>query len=295
MTPLALSLVLTAAVLHAVWNLSAKRAGSGLPFVFAVGIVMTAYYLPLIVGMLLWSDGPSLNHVTIGVIAVSTVLKTGYALYLQRAYRSGDFSLIYPLVRGSAPLLAMLGAVLFLGERPAPLGIAGALCIVVSIFFLSHGERLWQKTTSTGAAAPPRLRALGNALIAGSFIASYTVWDRNGVSFHGINPVVFDGFTNIGLTLLLAPFAWSRRQQVRDVWRKNRRDVLIMATLSPLAYVLVLTALSFSPVSYVAPAREFSILIGAYLGARIFKEPENPRRIKCAMGMIVGLVALALA
>ena len=295
MTPLALSLVLTAAVLHAVWNLSAKRAGSGLPFVFAVGIVMTAYYLPLVVGMLLWSDDPSLNRVTIGVIAVSTALKTGYALYLQRAYRSGDFSLIYPLVRGSAPLLAMLGAVLFLGERPAPLGIAGALCIVVSIFFLSHGERLWQKTTSTGAAAPPRLRALGNALIAGSFIASYTVWDRNGVSFHGINPVVFDGFTNIGLTLLLAPFAWSRRQQVRDVWRKNRREVLIMATLSPLAYVLVLTALSFSPVSYVAPAREFSILIGAYLGARIFKEPENPRRIKYAMGMIVGLVALALA
>lgn len=295
MTPLALALVLTAAVLHAVWNLSAKRAGSGLPFVFAVGIVMTAYYLPLVVGMLLWSDGPSLNRVTIGVIAVSTVLKTGYALYLQRAYRSGDFSLIYPLVRGSAPLLAMLGAVLFLGERPAPLGIAGALCIVVSIFFLSHGERLWQKTASAGTGAPPRLRALGNALIAGSFIASYTVWDRNGVGFHGINPVVFDGFTNIGLTLLLAPFAWSRRQQVRDVWRKNRREVLIMAILSPLAYVLVLTALSFSPVSYVAPAREFSILIGAYLGARIFKEPENPRRIKCAIGMIGGLIALALA
>ena len=70
MTPLALSLVLTAAGVHAVWNLSAKRAGSGLPVVFAVGIVMTAYYLPLIVGMLLWSDGPSLNRVTIGVIAV---------------------------------------------------------------------------------------------------------------------------------------------------------------------------------------------------------------------------------
>lgn len=295
MTPLALALVLTAAVLHAVWNLSAKRAGSGLPFVFAVGIVMTAYYLPLVAGMLLWSGGPSLDRTAVGVIAVSTVLKTGYALYLQRAYRSGDFSLIYPLVRGSAPLLAMLGAVLFLGERPAPLGIAGALCIVVSIFFLSHGERLWQKTTTASTGAPPRLRALGNALIAGSFIASYTVWDRNGVGFHHINPVVFDGLTNIGLTVLLAPFAWSRRAAVRSVWRKNRREVLIMATLSPLAYVLVLTALSFSPVSYVAPAREFSILIGAYLGARIFKEPENPRRLKCAAGMIVGLIALALA
>ncbi|MBT5903770.1 MAG: EamA family transporter [Opitutaceae bacterium] len=294
MTPLALALVLTAAVLHAIWNLSAKRAGSGLPFVFAVGIVMTIYYLPLVTGMILWSGVPPLDRVALGVIAVSTVLKTGYALYLQRAYRSGDFSLIYPLVRGSAPLLAMLGAVLFLGERPTPWGIAGALCIVISIFFLSHGDRLWKKPSPT-ASVPPRLRTLGNALIAGSFIASYTVWDRNGVGFHHINPVVFDGLTNIGLTLLLAPFAWGRRQQVRDVWRKNRREVLIMAILSPLAYVLVLTALSFSPVSYVAPAREFSILIGAYLGARIFNEPENPRRLKCALGMIAGLIALALA
>jgi drug/metabolite transporter (DMT)-like permease len=135
MTPLALALVLTAAVLHAIWNLSAKRAGTGVPFIFAVGVVMTAYYVPLLAGMaLFWPAQIDIDPTTIGVIAVSTVLKTGYALFLQRAYRSGDFSLVYPLVRGSAPLLAMLGAVLFLGERPTPLGIFGAICIVVSIF-----------------------------------------------------------------------------------------------------------------------------------------------------------------
>jgi drug/metabolite transporter (DMT)-like permease len=257
---------------------------------------MTAYYVPLLAGMaLFWPAQIDLDPTTIGVIAVSTVLKTGYALFLQRAYRSGDFSLVYPLVRGSAPLLAMLGAVLFLGERPTPLGIFGAICIVVSIFFLSHGERLWKSPASNSSGTAPHLRTFGSALIAGSFIASYTVWDRNGVGYHHINPVLFDGLTNVGLTVLVAPFAWSRRDEVRAVWHKNRREVLIMAILSPLAYVLVLTALSFSPVSYVAPAREFSILIGAYLGARIFKEPENPRRLKCAVGMITGLIALALA
>lgn len=296
MTPLALALVLTAAVLHAIWNLSAKRAGTGVPFIFAVGVVMTAYYVPLLAGMaLFWPTQIDLHPTTIGVIAVSTVLKTGYALFLQRAYRSGDFSLVYPLVRGSAPLLAMLGTVVFLGERPTPLGIFGAICIVVSIFFLSHGERLWKSPASNSSGTAPHLRTFGSALIAGSFIASYTVWDRNGVGYHHINPVLFDGLTNVGLTVLVAPFAWSRRDEVRAVWHKNRREVLIMAILSPLAYVLVLTALSFSPVSYVAPAREFSILIGAYLGARIFKEPENPRRLKCAVGMITGLIALALA
>lgn len=158
----------------------------------------------------------------------------------------------------------MLGAVVFLGERPTPLGIFGAICIMVSIFFLSHGERLWKSPASNSSGAAPHLRTFGSALIAGSFIASYTVWDRNGVGYHHINPVLFDGLTNVGLTVLVAPFAWSRRDEVRAVWHKNRREVLNMAILSPLAYVLVLTALSFPPVSYVAPAREFSILIGAY-------------------------------
>ncbi len=293
MTLLALALVLTAAVLHAIWNLSAKRAGSGLPFVFAVGVVMTLIYTPIILTMLLWPGGPRLDGTALGVIAVSTVLKTGYALYLQRAYRSGDFSFVYPLVRGSAPLLATIGAVLFLGERPTALGLAGGITIVVSIFFLSNGERLWQRQSTPDA--PPRLRALGNALITGSFIASYTVWDRNAVGIHQVNPVLFDGLTNVGLTLLVAPFAWGRRKAVQKIWRVHRREVLIMATLSPFAYVLVLFALSFTPVSYVAPAREFSILIGAYLGARVFGEKDNPRRLTCAATMVLGLIALALA
>lgn len=293
MSALAVFLVLTAAVLHATWNLAAKRAGSGLPFVFAVGIVMTALYLPILAGMVWWQGGLQVDATGWAVIGVSTVLKTGYALFLQRAYRSGDFSFVYPLVRGSAPLIATAGAVLFLGERPTPLGLAGGLTIVVSIFFLSHGERLWQRpvpgaTTALGG-------TLRNALIAGTFIATYTVWDRNAVAFHQINPVFFDGCTNVGLTLLLAPFAWQRRDAVRTIWRDHQREVWIMATVSPFAYVLVLTALSFTPVSYVAPAREFSILIGVYLGARAFRETHTPRRLVCAAGMIAGLTALALA
>ena len=292
MTLLALALVLCAAVLHATWNLAAKRVGSGLPFVFGVGVVMTIYYVPLVVGLILWCD-ISLSRAELAVIGVSTLLKTGYALYLQRAYRSGDFSLIYPIVRGSAPVLATIGAIVFLGENPTVLGSMGGLLIVVSIFFLSHGERLWQPSrTPTAQRLAP---ALLNALIAGSFIASYTVWDRNAVGYHRINPIVFDGLTNIGLTALLAPFAWGRRDAVVKIWREHRREVLIMATLSPLAYVLVLTALSFTPVSYVAPAREFSILIGAYFGARFLQEPESPRRIWCAGAMITGLGILALA
>ncbi len=304
MSLFALALVLLAAVLHATWNLAAKRVGSGLPFVFAVGVLMSLLYPPVMLGVVIWQGGVTLTDTDLFVIGVSTVLKTGYALFLQRAYRSGDFSFVYPLVRGSAPVLATLGAALFLRELPTPLGAAGGLLIVVSIFFLSHGERLWQRhapavtvaprSGQPASAAPPHLgRALAYALVAGSFIASYTVWDRNAVGYHHLHPVLFDGFTNLGLTALLAPFAWSRRREVIEVWRRHRREVLIMGTLSPTAYVLVLTALSFTPVSYVAPAREVSILIGAWLGARAFGETHTPRRLWCAAGMILGLLALA--
>lgn len=288
----ALVLVLVAALLHAIWNLAAKRVDSGLPFVFAVGLLMCLLYPPVMLGVIIWNGGVTLTGTGFFVIAVSTLLKTGYALYLQRAYRSGDFSFIYPLVRGSAPVIATLGAALFLHEFPTPLGTAGGLLIVTSIFFLSHGQRLWQRPLP-GASTPRLGRALTNALVTGSFIAAYTVWDRNAVGYHHINPILFDGCTNLGLTALLAPFAWSRRHEVREVWCRHRREVLIMGTLSPTAYVLVLTALSFTPVSYIAPTREVSILIGAWLGARTLGETHTPRRLWCAAGMLAGLIALA--
>src|SRR5947199_10803986 len=122
MTAFALALVLIAAVLHATWNLCAKRAGGGLPFVWLVGIVICSCYVPVLAGYWLWKD-PAISWTDVGWIAGSGVLKTGYSLSLQRSYRTGDFSLIYPLARGTGPLLSAFGAVTILGERPTPLAI----------------------------------------------------------------------------------------------------------------------------------------------------------------------------
>lgn len=303
MTALALILVLVAAVLHALWNLAAKRAGGGLPFIFLAGLMINGLYAPVLLGYA-WLHRPAFSWGAAGVIAVSGVLKTAYAIFLQRGYRAGDFSLIYPLARGTGPLLATLFAILWLGERPTALGAAGGLLIVVSIFFLTGGERWWRTRrppTLAGAAppaAPPDGRnaalAVRYGVLTGCFIAAYTVWDRYGVATWRIHPVVFDGGTAVLMLVLLAPFGWRRRDEVRREWRLHRREAAIMAVLSPLGYVLVLTAMTFTPVSYVAPAREISILIGAYLGGRLLKENNTPRRLGAAAGMVVGLAALAL-
>lgn len=287
MTAFALALVLVAAVLHATWNLCAKRAGGGLPFVWLVTIVICSLYVPVLIGYcarwpvaISWGDA--------AWIAGSGVLKTGYSLFLQRGYRTGDFSLIYPLARGTGPLLSTLAAIAILGERPSPLAIAGGVVIIAAVFFLTDGTRLLHEDRA-------HLRhAIRYGIASGLFIAAYTLWDRHGVHARGIPPVIYDGGTAFTVLALVTPFAIPRRAEVARHWREHKRYMLGMALLSPTAYVLVLTAMTFTPVSYVAPAREVSIVIGAFIGAKFLKEADATRRIWAAVAMAAGVIALAL-
>ena len=287
MTAFALTLVLIAAVLHATWNLCAKRAGGGLAFVWVVTIVICLGYLPALIGYCVWFR-PELTAVDLAWIAGSGVLKTAYSLCLQRSYRTGDFSLIYPLARGTGPLLSTLGAILIMGERPTAVAIAGGCVIISAVFFLSGGLRLFHEDRA-------HLRnAIRFGLLTGLFIATYTIWDRHGVHARGIPPVIYDGGTAFTVLALVTPFALSRRAEAARHWTDHKLYIFGMALLSPTAYVLVLTAMAFTPVSYVAPAREVSIVIGAFIGARYLKEGDAKRRIWAAAAMACGVVALAL-
>jgi drug/metabolite transporter (DMT)-like permease len=287
MTAFALVLVLIAAVLHATWNLCAKRAGGGLPFVWLVGATICVLYVPVLTGYCWWRHRV-LTWSQVAWILGSGVLKTGYSLFLQRGYRTGDFSLIYPLARGTGPLLSTLAAVLLLGERPTPLAVAGGVVIVAAIFFLTDGTRLFHESRA-------HLRnAINYGVISGLFIAAYTIWDQRGVHRLGIPPILYDGGTAFVVLALVTPFAIPRWPEVRRHAREHKRFVAGMALLSPVAYVLILTAMRFTPVSYVAPAREVSIVIGAFMGARLLKESDGQRRIWAAIAMAIGIVALAL-
>jgi drug/metabolite transporter (DMT)-like permease len=93
---------------------------------------------------------------------------------------------------------------------------------------------------------------------------------------------------------LLTPFAWPRRAEVAQTWREHRGKVVLVGLLGPAGYVLILTAMTFTPVSYIAPAREISILIGTFFGAKLLKEADAPRRLFAAAGMVAGIIALAL-
>jgi drug/metabolite transporter (DMT)-like permease len=287
MSPLALGIVLLAAFTHATWNYAAKRSGGGLPFVWLTGLVSLGFYLPLATAYALWRQ-PVLPAGTWLVVLGSGLIKLTYALLLQRGYRHGDFSLVYPLARGTGPLFSTLTAIAIFGERPSALALAGGAVIIASIFSLTGGTRLLQADRA-------HLRqGLLYGFTCGCCIAALTVWDKHAVAHLHLPPLLYDCSTQVVMCLVLAPFAWPRRAEAATAWRDHRWKVFAVALLAPLGYILILTAMTFTPVSYIAPAREISILIGTFFGAKLLKEADASRRLFAATGMVAGVVALAL-
>ena len=109
-----------------------------------------------------------------------------------------------------------------------------------------------------------------------------------------IAPLVYDWFGNLVRALLITPYVLRRRSELRREWRINHWPVVGVALMSPLAYILVLTAMTFTPLSYVAPAREVSILIGVVLGARFLAEGQLGMRLVAAVAIVGGIFALVV-
>jgi drug/metabolite transporter (DMT)-like permease len=285
MSALALGLILAAAFLHATWNYLLKRSGGGTAFVWLFAVLSALIYAPLAFIVVWWTQ-PALTWESYALMGATAVIHTAYFMLLDRGYRSGDLSLVYPLARGSAPLITVVAAVVLLGERPSFVAIVGAVLIACGAMSL------------TGSVA--KLRASGNlaavafALLTGCMIASYSVVDKLAVAAFFVPPLLHDWAANLGRVVILTPTALRGWGEVTKVWRRFRTEVIGVAILSPLSYILVLTAMVFTPVSYVAPAREISILIAAILGAQLLAEKDARRRLVAAGAMVAGIVCLGV-
>jgi drug/metabolite transporter (DMT)-like permease len=280
----ALALVLTAAVLHALWNLAAKRVDvDGVAFVWLYVTGSVVIWGPVaLVWVVVRGDRPGWAWLYAG--ALTAFFHTIYQLVLQRGYERADLNLVYPLARGTGPLLTFLFAVTVLGDRPAAVAIAGVLAVVAGVLLISiGGPRRPTGSTRTGVAW---------GVATGVAIAAYTLWDAHAVTTLGVPPLPY--FV-LGL-LLQMPFLTlllgRRRSQLPALWRQSRGSVVVVALLSPLAYVLVLRALQLAPVSLVAPARESSIVIGALLSWLVLREPSPRRRLIGAAIVLAGIAGI---
>lgn len=286
MDPRALLLVLVAAVAHASWNLLSKKAAQAdsLVFIWLVAAVAAVIWSPLFAGFLLIAR-PALSWGDLAVICGSTALHLGYFVLLQRGYGKGDLSIVYPVARGTGPMLASLVAVLFLGERPTAVGVAGIVLVGVGVFLMSGGS---------GRAD---LKGLAFGLATGLFIAGYTVWDSRVVGVFAVAPLMLNYLGEVGRALALTPAVLARRRRalILPVWREHRAGVLGAAVLTFLSYLLVLIAFTMAPVSVVAPAREISVLIAVVLGGSLLAENGLRHRLLAAGVIVGGIVAIALS
>ncbi|MFE0023524.1 DMT family transporter [Amycolatopsis sp. NPDC059021] len=289
MNATALSLVLVAAVVHAVWNLAAKRVGyGGARFVFLYYSVSAVALLPVTIAVLaVENERPQWTWLL--AAAVTALLHVGYGVVLQRGYVVGDLSVVYPLARGTGPLLSVIAAVVLLGERPGWLGLAGALLVIAGVLVISTGRR-------DGETDPRARRAgIGYGLLTGAFIAGYTLWDAHAVTGLAVPPIVYFAVGSVMESLLLMPYALADRPMIGKLWREHKREALLVGLLSPVAYLLVLYALRIAPVSLVAPARELSIVLGGLAAWLVLGEANAVRRLVGSVVVLSGIAAIAVA
>jgi drug/metabolite transporter (DMT)-like permease len=275
--------VLGAAVLHAAWNAIIKSGRDPLLDTALVALAGTLVALPLT----LFVDAPEPESRP--YIVATVVVHVGYYTALAAAYRLGDLSHSYPIMRGVAPLIVALVSGFWFGERLTASTWAGVLLICGGVLSLAFvGGRRSQAAGKNAAAAT--LWALGSA----SIIAVYTLIDGAGVRISGgAERYLIWLFVFLGLPFGLAVLAMKRGILLRHAARHWWRGVT-GAVLSGLSYGIALWALTRAPVAIIAALRETSVIFAALIGAWLLKEGHLKERIWGATAVFAGLIALKL-
>ena len=296
MDPLAIGFIALAAVLHAAWNVLLKTAGDPLRTA-TVGVVAASLALiPVVAAAWLLLDRPALPPTAWILGIASGVVEVAYFVFLAAAYRRGDLSIVYPLARGSAPLIAVVVAVTVLGERLAAAAWAGVALLFAGLLVV---QRPWNLLRTASA----RDRAgVAFALLTGAMIATYSSLDTVGV---GLVPAwLYAGilWPVCGAGLLVV--AWLRPRIGGGRFTPSPEPVnmgraIAGGFITLIAYGFVLAALARAPLAIVAPLRESAVLLISVWGVLRLKEAIGRReiglRITGSLLVLAGAVVLAVA
>jgi uncharacterized membrane protein len=298
MEPFVIAIVGVSAGLHVAWNVRLKTAGDPLRAATVGMLAATAGIVP--VGAVAWfvAGRPALPVEGVALGVLSGLIEAGYFVLLSAAYRRGDLSVVYPIARGTAPLLAVAIGVWLFGERLGVAGTVGVVALLAGFLVLQRPWRVLRRRGRGGGGAEGLDPAIGFALATGVTIATYSAIDRLGTRL--IDPLPYAAI--LWVTSVVALLAWVRFVAGGRVFAGGRaelRSAAIGGWLTLGAYVLILWALSVAPLSGVAPLRESATVFAAAWGSIRLGEAvsrrETWRRVG-ASGLIVGgAILLAVA
>ena len=289
MSGLALLIVLIAAFLHASWNLLAKKSRNKIVFIWWFLLIAAIAYLPMI--LYFWPTA------VISARGWTCILATGviHALYFwltAGAYERGELSLVYPLSRGSGPLLVPILAVLLLGEKLSILGIVGIALVIIGIYSI-HLQSFSIKSTLVPLQAVPKSASLW-AFFTGFTIAGYSLVDKIGVQ--AVFPPVYIYLMFAISLLLLSPVVVIRHAAaIKIEWHVNKAFILINGILVLATYLMILFAFQISKVSYVVAAREVSIVFSALFGIMALREKNAYQKIFGSVLIALGVVVIGFS
>jgi uncharacterized membrane protein len=287
--PFVVALVVVSAVLHVAWNIRLKTAGDPLRAATIGMLAATVVIVP--VGYVAWlatgQRALPIEGIVLGI--VSGVIEAAYFILLSAAYRRGDLSVVYPIARGTAPLLAVAVGVLVLGERLGPAGSIGVIALLVGFLVL---QQPWQAVRGHRGLDP----SIAFALATGVTIAAYSAVDRVGARL--IDPLVYAAI--LWVTASVALVVWSRvviRDDLLEGGREAVRYAAIGGWLTLGAYLLILWAFTVAPLSGVAPLRESASVFAAAWGSVRLGEAvsrgDTVRRVGASALIVAGAVLLA--
>ena len=288
----AFALIIVAAFLHATWNVFAKVSKDTIGLMWWATVVGTVGYGALLLtGTSIYLDSRSWIPFLISALA-----ETGYFVTLVQGYSHGDLSLVYPISRGSAPVLAALLSATILGERLPWQGYLGICLMVIGIYVVSLPlDRLTSNLRISAFVAPFRNIAAGWSLIAALFVAIYSISDK--VAVAATPPVIYNWWVFLGNTFLWMPVVW-RRLPLRGNFSElhgNWRIVLVTSVMMVGAYAAALIALGLTSASYVVAGRGMSVVIGAFFGSLVLREGFGYVRVLGTILMVTGLALMAFA
>ncbi len=275
MEPSIIFMILFAAVLHAGWNTLIKISGDALSMMALVtlaGAFVSILALPFV-------EAP--DPAVWPILILSILVHTGYNILLPMAYKHGDLGQVYPIARGSAPILVTIGAMFFVGEYVSPIAMVGIIALSIGVMALTM-EKTNGKFINT--------KATILALATGMFIATYTVID--GIGARGAGSVLgFAVWLTIGdgvLTFLIALAI--KKKALWQAAKSNMGKSFIGGTMQVAAYWIIIWALATAPMGMVSALRETSVLLAALISMFLLKEGFGAWRFISAILVTAGLM-----